>query len=109
MREQISDKDVLLSELSDEADMHELIEMFVNELPHRIEAIVQALEGRDIQKLAGLAHQLKGAAGGYGYPTITDAASRLELASKSGETVDLLKSHYEDLANLCHRACAAIV
>ena len=73
----------LLSAFADDPDMIELVELFVRELPDRIAAIHRALESRDLQALATLAHQLKGAAGGYGYGTITASAQMVEDLTKA--------------------------
>jgi CHASE3 domain sensor protein/CheY-like chemotaxis protein len=55
--------DVLVSELADDEDMLELIEMFVGDFPDRIAELERAIDERDIAELARLAHQLKGSAG----------------------------------------------
>jgi signal transduction histidine kinase/CheY-like chemotaxis protein/HPt (histidine-containing phosphotransfer) domain-containing protein len=55
-----------------------LVETFASRLPERCAAIRAAAESVDEALLKHLAHQLKGAAGGYGFSTITDAAASLE-------------------------------
>ncbi|MBT6497087.1 MAG: response regulator, partial [Planctomycetaceae bacterium] len=73
----------LVSELADDEDMLELVEMFVGELPERIAAIERSIDEQDLETLGVLAHQLKGAAGGYGFPTMTDAARLLDASMKA--------------------------
>ena len=75
--------DVLLSEWADDEEMLELVEMFVGALLERVAAIEQALEQEDLSTLASLSHQMKGSAGGYGFPTITDVAAQLDAGAES--------------------------
>lgn len=96
----------LLSELAGDADMAELIEMFVAELPERVAALRQALTERDFEALRRLAHQLKGAAGGYGFPSITEAAKDLEITAKTDRSLEKTAAEMQALAGLCARARA---
>jgi HPt (histidine-containing phosphotransfer) domain-containing protein len=56
----------------------DLVEEFVAGLPERLTAMESALEEPDFQRAKVLAHQLKGSGGGYGFPDLTDIASKLE-------------------------------
>lgn len=96
----------LVSELSNDADMIELVEIFVADLPKRIGALSAALADGDRATLARVAHQLKGAAGGYGFPAITEAAGTLEESVKSSEAIDRLAAQVRQVADLCARARA---
>ena len=99
----------LVSQYADDADMLDLIELFVAELPGRIEALDDALAGGDLQRLGALAHQLKGAGGGYGYPSITDTARQLEHLTADGSAdLDAVQRHVHNLADLCRRAAAGV-
>ncbi len=100
------EKGVLVSELAGDADMVELVEMFVEELPDRVAAIEKALADQDFETLAGLTHQLKGTAGGYGFPTITDASKEAELTCKAADDLEKLASDVKALSELCCRARA---
>lgn len=95
----------LVSEFADDPEMRDLVQMFIDELPDRMAGIEQALDAGDFQNAATLSHQLKGAAGGYGFPTITDAASEVET---SAVTEDQAKAYanLKILKNLCARAAA---
>lgn len=98
--------EVLLSTLAEDEEMVELVEMFVDELPGRVESMERALSEENIEALTSLAHQLKGAAGGYGFPTITDAARQLEEMSKTDRDLEKLAAEVRELADLCGRARA---
>ena len=95
----------LVSELTD-ADMVELVEMFVDELPDRLAAIEKAMNEQDLIALAKLTHQLKGSAGGYGFPSITDAAKAVETSAKADQDLATLEQQTRALADLCRRARA---
>ena len=95
----------LISELADDDDMLDLIEMFVGELPETIAGIQKAIDERDLETLGVLAHQMKGAAGCFGFPTMTDAARLLEASMKAGEELSTIEEQARALTDLCNRAC----
>ena len=97
----------LVSELVDDDDMAEIVRQFVVDLPERSSAILRALQVPDIETLTRLAHQLRGSAGGYGFPLITEAAASLEDGVADGLDLSSLQSRAEALASLCRRARAA--
>lgn len=98
--------DLLISALSDEPETRDLVENFVNELPTRVKALHAALLASDFTTFARLAHQLKGAAGGYGFQPITDAARELEATAKTQQDMETLTMQLSELADLCGRARA---
>src|SRR5439155_1467017 len=76
----------VVSALAADAEVAGVLDGFVRRLPERLGAMERALGGRDLGTLADLAHQLKGAATSYGFPTITEAAAQLEaVAAARGE------------------------
>ena len=93
----------VVSALAADEEVSGLVVGFVQRLSDRVGAMERALDARDLETLADLAHQLKGAAGGYGFPAITQAAAELEAVVKSGgETERALGA----LAEICRRAVA---
>ena len=94
----------LLSDYADDPDMLELVEMFVNEMPQRVSAIEEAVNSSNRASIANLAHQLKGAAGGYGFGVITEAAAIVETEARSQKQMDELQRSINDLLSLCRRA-----
>jgi HPt (histidine-containing phosphotransfer) domain-containing protein len=85
-----------VSEFVDDPDMVELVELFIAGIPAQIARLEAASATGDPDAVRRLAHQLKGAAGGYGFPTITEAAGRLEAATTEGAPFE------ETLAALIH-------
>lgn len=92
------------STFSDDPEMHELVVFFVQEVPSRVDDMQRAWASQDAEMVERIAHQLKGAGGGYGFQVISDAAKALELPLKSGESaLDDLKAEFEALVDLCNR------
>ncbi len=90
--------DPIRSVYEDDPDMMEIIEEFAEELPGRATAITEYIEQNDWPNVQTLAHQLKGAGGGYGFPQITEAAAALEQAVKDDSDTTLIK---ERAGTLC--------
>ncbi len=97
----------LYSEYASDPDMMELVEMFVDELADRIASIEQAVGQADMSSLAQISHQLKGAAGGYGFTPITESAAGVERLAKAEGDADSVQSAVSDLLSLCRRATSA--
>ncbi|MBX3227536.1 MAG: response regulator [Labilithrix sp.] len=95
----------LVSELAADADMTEIIHAFVKGLPDSIERAQVALASGDMVVLQRIAHQLKGAAGGYGFTPITEAAASLEDAVRKREAN--VSEKLSEVIGLCRRARAA--
>jgi len=97
--------DPIASEFADDADMMELVGFFLAELADRIGQIDDAWQTDNRTELRQLAHQLKGAGGGYGYPVITESAAKLEKELLNEEAdITALTEKVEDLLSLCRRA-----
>ncbi|HEX8876608.1 MAG TPA: Hpt domain-containing protein [Phycisphaerales bacterium] len=99
----------LRSTLASDPDMVELVQEFVQELPNRAATLESLLTASSFSDLRRLAHQLKGAAGGYGFSPISESAAKVETTLRedvSGEQVQVLRSQVEELVGLCRRATA---
>lgn len=94
----------LRSDLSGDPDMDELIAFFVGELPRRIGVMRDLVAAPDHVELTRVAHQLKGAGGGYGFPAITDAARALEQLARAGASRRALTEAVDVLERLAQRA-----
>ncbi len=93
----------LLSEFADDPDMSELVDTFTAGLPAQAKRLEDAFDANDREAVRRLAHQLKGSAGGYGFPSITTAAARLEQEARDGAT---LSQALADVCDQCRRARA---
>lgn len=99
----------IVSEFADEPEMLELIAFFAAEMPGWVERIEAAWEGQRRDDLRRLAHQLKGAAGGYGFSLIGDTAAELEerLGEEPGEPeLEEIRELVDSLVDLCRRVRA---
>ena len=95
----------IVSVYASDVEIGSLIERFVAALPERVRALAAAAERGDRKLLARLAHQLAGAAGGFGFPSITEAAKQLEQrAHDSSASCDAVLA---ELTSRCGRARAA--
>ncbi len=105
----VKPEEILKSTLADDSALIELIGEFVAKLPERANDIQRIRADGDFEELARMAHQMAGAAGSYGYPTLTDAARTLELMLRKGSPDALaLKEACDVLARLCRMAWAGM-
>ena len=65
----------LYSTLASDPEMAPLVEMFVDDLPERVQLLLDHLQASDRDGLRRVAHQLTGAAGSYGFHEITAEAA----------------------------------
>lgn len=79
----------------DDPDMLEILVDFAKDLPQRVVELQEKQEQGDLASLQTLAHQLKGAGGGYGFQQITDVAGSLEQALKEGADASVIKDRCE--------------
>lgn len=98
----------LTSEFAADPEMRDLVAYFVQALPERVDAMRAALAESRLRDLQRLAHQLKGAAGGYGYPSLGSAAGALESSIRDAGTPSLpqIQEQLDELVALCGRAIA---
>lgn len=96
----------IYSTLSDDPDMLELVEEFVEALHERVESLQGAAAEGDLENVRRLAHQLKGAAGGYGFDVIGQSAATLEASCKEARQVQQVTNEMNQLIDFCRRASA---
>lgn len=99
----------LRSTLANDPEMLELVAMFVADLSKRREAIEAAMQGRRLDDLRRLAHQLRGASASYGLAPLGEAAGRVEDAIKRVDgqemtDLDRVRGEVDALVDLCDRA-----
>ncbi|GAB6167189.1 hypothetical protein JCM19992_31890 [Thermostilla marina] len=96
----------LYSTYGDDPDLGELVEMFVEEMPDRMRTLNEYYEAKDWEELRKVTHQLKGAAGSYGFEPITFAAAALEDCLRRAPSEENVSALFESLIDLCRRARA---
>ena len=91
------------SHLAADPDLGELVDLFVQEMPDRINALDAQAKSRDWNELTRTAQQIKGAAGSYGFDEITPYAARLEAAAREAQPEEKILSALDELLSLCRR------
>jgi CheY-like chemotaxis protein/HPt (histidine-containing phosphotransfer) domain-containing protein len=87
------------SEPADDA-MARLLIRFVSKLPERVARIESLARENDLENLRQAVHQLRGAAGGYGFPQVTELAGRTENSIRDGDPVEMIKKEVDLLVEL---------
>jgi len=88
------------STLEHEPSIQKLLGKFISRLPERVTTMHNLLQEQSIEDLRQAVHQLKGAAGGYGFPQVTEAAGRAEQKIRQAEPLELVKAEVESLIAL---------
>lgn len=92
------------STLGADPELAELVELFVEEMPERIGRLLGELDDQNWTELARTAHQLKGAAGSYGFHQLTPLARHLEIALCNDESEAQIRQATLELVKLCRQA-----
>jgi PAS domain S-box-containing protein len=98
----------LISDFADDPDMVEIIEMFADGLSDRIESITTAFEDRNFTTVSGIAHQFKGAAGGYGYPSLSELAFEVEHLARQNADDAQIEDALDLLVGQCRGAIVGV-
>ncbi len=94
----------IYSTLGSDPDLGELVELFVDEMPDRVKNLTTLLEQADWEELRRAVHQLKGAAGSYGFDAISPSAAVLEDKIRAGHPEDEIRQAVEELCDMCRSA-----
>ena len=98
-----AEEPALYSTLASDPDLGELVDLFVSELPERVNRLQSAVDEADFDALGRFAHQLKGAAGSYGFEQLTPALKKLELLAREHRSLESVKSGLAEVRVLCQR------
>jgi len=93
----------IYSRLGDDPDLGELVVEFVAELPGRIATIEAEASRSNWAQVTRFAHQLKGAAGSYGFDALTPYAKNLEAASRDDVDAENVLRTLRELIDICRR------
>ena len=96
----------LYSTLGGDPDLGDLVSMFVEEMPDRIATLEQAIVCRDWENLQRMAHQLKGAAGSYGFHQLTPFAAAVESSVRDNAPDEKIRSALQNLIEMCRQVRA---
>ena len=96
----------ITSLLANNPDYHKIINIFVNNLPGRIEEMQNALDKNNLNDLAFKIHALKGLGGFAGFPIYTEKAKSLEKLLKDKQ-IDKIQQQLDEMVKLCLRTAIA--
>jgi histidine phosphotransfer protein HptB len=103
MLQAIGSAEYVYSSLAGDPELGEIVDMFVEEMPGRVASLLDHLSRRDWDGLRRSAHQLKGAAGSYGFAEISPCAGKLEGFIREGEPEERIREAITELVDLCGR------
>ena len=86
----------------------ELIGVFLEDAPQRIQAVRGALADRDADAVYRAAHALKGSAGNFGAPEVVSRANRLEALAREND-LDAAAIEFEFLETDMNQLVAELV
>jgi HPt (histidine-containing phosphotransfer) domain-containing protein len=98
--------DPVHSSYATDPDMLEIVREFALELPGRADTLDRLLADGRHAELAVLAHQLKGAGAGYGYPQVSELAGALERALCERLGPEEVERRAQELAKLLRAVVA---
>jgi histidine phosphotransfer protein HptB len=93
----------IYSQLADDPELREIVDMFVKEMPGRVASLIDHFHKKDWDSLRRTAHQLKGAAGSYGFEAISPCAGTLEGTVRDGQSEARIHEALTELTDLCGR------
>jgi HPt (histidine-containing phosphotransfer) domain-containing protein len=99
----MSHAEPIYSSLGAHPALGEIVDIFVGEVPNRIETLLSQAAANDWETLGRTAHQLKGAFGSYGFDELTPSAKRLETAAREGLHEEEILSALDDMIAMCRR------
>jgi len=94
------------SSLASDPDYIDLVKEFVSEFPIKSETIRRCILEKNLNMLQRTMHQMRGACGGYGFPTLTESAGKVEEKLKAGQTLESVEASISEFLNLLARATA---
>jgi HPt (histidine-containing phosphotransfer) domain-containing protein len=86
--------------MQNEPSVQALLGRFISRLPERVKAMQALVQEQDVEHLRQTIHQLKGAAGGYGFPRLTEQAARAEQTIAAGDPFDAIRAEVGSLIQL---------
>lgn len=107
MNQSLASAQPLYSIFGIDPDLEELVEIFVEELPHRLASFRDLLARGEWDALGRAAHQLKGSVGSYGFDQLTPSLQRLESLAKerAPAAIELALS---EVVEICGRVRAGV-
>ena len=96
----------IYSVLASDPDLREVVRLFVEEIPERMQVFENELVAEHWPELQRVAHQLKGTAGSHGFAELSKVAAALESTIQSNAGVQEIAAATANLIAVCQRATA---
>jgi CheY-like chemotaxis protein len=109
----------IVSTLAEDLEVKDLLQQFVKLLPGKVQELEDLLHRHNPETLRKFVHQINGAAGGYGFPEITQSAAHIEdliqdrmpwesVATATASLIDLIRrvDGYDDRTRVEERPAA---
>ncbi|MCD4727169.1 MAG: Hpt domain-containing protein [Pirellulales bacterium] len=93
----------IYSRLGGNSEFADILCLFVEEMPARVAKLLRYLDEGNWEELRRTVHQLKGAAGSYGFKSLSPSANRVERAVRDNEPEDQIRESVLELVDLCGR------
>ncbi|MBU4399903.1 MAG: Hpt domain-containing protein [Planctomycetes bacterium] len=96
-------EECIYSRLEGDSELADILCLFVEEMPARVAKLLLHLDEGNWEELRRTAHQLKGAAGSYGFEPLSPSANRVERAVRDNEPEEQIRESVLELVDLCGR------
>ncbi|MBN1396365.1 MAG: Hpt domain-containing protein [Pirellulales bacterium] len=103
MLQEKTHEECIYSRLGGDPDLADILELFVEEMPTRVEKLLRHLDDENWDELRRTAHQLKGAAGSYGFEPLSPAANKVERFIREHQPEQQIRNSVKELVELCGR------
>jgi signal transduction histidine kinase/DNA-binding response OmpR family regulator len=90
----------LRSTMESEPSVQKLLARFIARLPERVATLQTLLQQENMEELRQAIHQIKGAAGGYGFPQLTDVAGRAENKVREIAPLEQIRAEIDALVDV---------
>ncbi len=101
-----NDNDLLVSDFANDPVIGPIVPEFLGRLSYRMDELRRALDQNSWLEIQKISHQLCGAAGGYGFPAISEVAGKIENLARLEKSSPDLESAVVEFFELCKRAIA---
>jgi histidine phosphotransfer protein HptB len=93
----------IYSVYGDDPNLAELVSIFANELPQRLETLRSHAEVADWESVARVAHQLNELSSNYGFAKLSTLAARLEITCLEDRSTGEILRALDRFAEHCER------
>lgn len=70
--------------------MNQIIEIYLNDTPAKVDIAMQAVEANDLDKIADIVHSLKSSSGNVGAMNLSQLANKIEVDIRTGNRQNVL-------------------